>query len=137
MIYDRSSTNSVFPCQIIPFKPFFLKELCNVSHFMPKNSQAMNLTSHAWWELGKDSENAILIQKVTELILQAPIWNWLSREPWKFGKLMGMCSKYTRAYTSKKPYHKTENIVSTWLYNCLFKRELCRFLGSYLRDHLT
>lgn len=139
MIYDRSSTKCVFLCQVIPFKPFFLKELCNVSHFMPKKIARIWIWHHMH---GESLEKILrmlftLIQKVTELILQANIWNWPSREPWKFGKLMCMCSKYTCAYTSNKPHGKTENIVSTWFYNCLLKRDLCRSTGSYFQDRLT
>lgn len=63
MIYDRNPTNSVFHCQIIPSKYlFFLKKRimqCPFFILHQKNTKDMNLTSHAWWEPGKDSKNAI------------------------------------------------------------------------------
>lgn len=38
---------------------FFLKNYVMSLILCQKNSQDMNLTSHTWWEPGKDSENAV------------------------------------------------------------------------------
>lgn len=92
-----------------------------------KNKQDMNLTSHAWWEPGKIVRMLFTsIQKVTELIVQDSFRKWVSREPWTFEKLMCVHSKCTCAHTSNKSFYKRKNIVSTWFYHCLFKRELCK-----------
>ena len=73
------------------------------------------------------------IQKVRELILQANIWNWLAREPWMPGQLMCVHSKCACAHTSNKPFHKTENIVSPWFYNCLFRKNFATLPGYTYR----
>lgn len=98
----------------------------------------MNLTSHAWWEPGKDSENAIYFRtKGHRSNSLSQHLKLAGQKALMSGKLTCIRSKCTCAYTSNKPSHKTENIVSNWFYNRLFKRELCKSARSYIQAHLT
>lgn len=133
MICNRFFCKRFLLSQRIPLNFFFFLRCWNyvtAPVLSQRNSQDINLTTHAWWECGEESENTFYFLTKGQSILQVSAGNWLARalNIWK----MSMCAfqnahmpslpinPFTRQRTSCPPSFKIvfwrEYVVNTLYY---------------------